>query len=168
MLKWTLIVVIALVGLAAILALIGMMLPKGHRASRTATLAAAPPIVFGVITDFARAPEWRRDISRIEIVPDDGHGRVVREHGRQGVVPYRVEVFEPTSRLVMRIDDSSLPYGGSWTYELRPDGAGTAITITEDGEVYNPIFRFVHKMFLSPYASMDGYLEDLRARVTKS
>ncbi|MFI5177769.1 MAG: SRPBCC family protein [Vicinamibacterales bacterium] len=165
MLKWTLIVVIALVGLVALVALIGMMLPRGHRASRTATLPAAPPVVFGVITDFARAPEWRRDVSRIEVVPDDGRGRVVREHGRQGVVPYRVEVFEPPTRLVMRIDDPSLPYGGSWTYELRPAGTGTSLTITEEGEVYNPIFRFMQKVVFSPYATIDAYLAALRKRL---
>ena len=141
------------------------MLPKGHRASRTATLAAAPAVVFGVITDFARAPEWRRDLKQVEIVPDDGRGRIVREHGKQGVVPYRVEVLEPPARLVMRIADPSLPYGGAWTYELRPAGAGTEITITEDGQVFNPIFRVMQKLFFSPYATIDAYLDDLRKRV---
>jgi uncharacterized protein YndB with AHSA1/START domain len=141
------------------------MLPKGHRASRTTTIAAAPAVVFGVITDFARAPEWRRDVKQVEIVPDDGRGRVVREHGKQGVVPYRIEAIEPPARLVMRIADPSLPYGGSWTYELHPAGAGTEITITEDGEVFNPIFRVMQKLFFSPYATIDAYLEDLRKRV---
>ena len=165
MLKWTLIVVVGLAALVAIVAVIGMLLPKGHRASRTATLGAAPPVVFGVITDFARAPEWRRGITQVDVAPDDRGGRVVREHGRQGVVPYRVEAIDPPSRLVMRIDDSSLPYGGSWTYELRPAGSGTTITITEAGEVYNPIFRFMQKVFFSPHASIDAYLEDLTKRL---
>jgi len=165
MLKWTLIVVISLASLAGFSALVGSMLPKGHRASRMTTLAAAPAVVFGVITDFARAPEWRRDVKQVEIVPDDGHGRIVREHGKQGVVPYRVEVIEPSSKLVMRIVDPSLPYGGSWTYALRPSGAGTEITITEDGQVFNPIFRIMQKLFFSPYASIDAYLDDLRKRV---
>jgi hypothetical protein len=165
MLKWTLIVVISLASLAGFSALVGSMLPKGHRASRTTTLAAAPAVVFGVITDFARAPEWRRDVKQVEIVPDDGHGRIVREHGKQGVVPYCVEVIEPSSKLVMRIADPSLPYGGSWTYALRPSGAGTEITITEDGQVFNPIFRIMQKLFFSPYASIDAYLDDLRKRV---
>ena len=165
MLKWTLIVVLSLVSLGGFSALVGSMLPKGHRASRTATIAAAPAVVFGVITDFARAPEWRRGVKQVEIVPDDGRGRIVREHGKQGVVPYRVEVLEPPTRLVMRIADPSLPYGGSWTYELRPAGAGTEITITEDGQVFNPIFRIMQKLFFSPYASIDAYLDDLRKRV---
>ena len=113
MLKWTMIVLISLASLAGFSALVGSMLPKGHRASRTTTLAAAPAVVFGVITDFARAPEWRRALKQVEIVPDDGRGRIVREHGKQGVVPYRVEALEPPARLVMRIADPSLVYGGA-------------------------------------------------------
>jgi hypothetical protein len=165
MLKWILIVILSLVSLGGFSALVGSMLPKGHRASRTVALAAAPAVVFGVITDFARAPEWRRGVKQVEIVTDDSRGRIVREHGRQGVVPYRVEVLEPPARLVMRIADPSLPYGGSWTYELRPSGAGTEITITEDGQVFNPIFRIMQKLFFSPYATIDAYLDDLRKRV---
>ncbi len=68
----------------------------------------------------------------------------------------------------MRIADPSLPYGGSWTYELRPSGAGTEITITEDGQVFNPIFRVMQKFFFSPYATIDAYLDDLRKRVSSS
>ena len=166
MLKWTLIVLISLASIAGFSALVGSMLPKGHRASRTTMVAAAPSVVFGVITDFARAPEWRRGVKQVEILPDDGRGRIVREHGKQGVVPYRVEVFDPPKRLVMRIADPSLPYGGSWTYDLRDAGNGTEITITEDGEVFNPIFRVMQKFFFSPYASLDAYLEDLRKRVS--
>lgn len=165
MLKWTLIVFFALAAIVIVVAAIGALLPKGHRASRTATLEAAPAVVFGVITDFARAPEWRKDVTQVDVM-DDGRGRMIREHGPQGVVPYRVEVFQPPSRLVMRIADPSLRYGGSWTYELRPDGAATSLTLTEDGEVYNPIFRFMQKVFFSPYASLDAYIEDLKKRLS--
>jgi uncharacterized protein YndB with AHSA1/START domain len=165
MLKWTLIVVASLVSITGLAGLVGMRLPKSHRASRTARLNAPPDAVFAVITDFTSAPGWRKDVARVEVLPDDGRGRVVREHGRHGVVPYRVETIDPPAKLVMRIDDASLPYGGAWTYELVPDGSGTSITITEAGEVYNPIFRVMQTLFFSPYASIDAYLAALRARV---
>ena len=166
MLKWALIVFLALVAIVIVVAVIGALLPKGHRASRTATLAAPPAVVFGVITDFARGPEWRRDVTHVDVADGDGTGRMIREHGSHGVVPYRVEEFDPPSRLVMRIADPSLPYGGAWTYELRPEGTGTSLTITEAGEVYNPIFRFMQKVFFSPYASIDAYIEDLRKKLS--
>ena len=168
MLKWTIIVVAILVGLVAIAALAGLLLPKAHRASRTARLAAPPAVVFAIITDFERGPAWRHDVTRVDVTPDDGRGPVVREQGRQGVVRYRVEAFDPPERLVMRIDDPSLPYGGSWSYELVPDANGTSLTITEQGEVFNPIFRLMQTLFFSPYASMDAYLGDLARRVGES
>jgi hypothetical protein len=165
-LKWTLIVGLGLVAIVIFVAIAGALLPKGHRASRTATIAAPPAVIFGVITDFARGAEWRRDVKEVEVLPDDGRGRMIREHGSHGVVPYRVEVFDPPARLVMRIADPSLPYGGSWTYELRPDAEGASLTITEEGEVYNPIFRFMQKVLFSPYTTMDQYIEDLKKRLS--
>ena len=42
---------------------------------------------------------------------------------------------------------------------------GTALTITEDGEIYNPIFRVLSKVVFSPYATIDTYQADLRKRL---
>ena len=55
------------------------------------------------------------------------------------------EVFEPPRRMVGRIADPKLAFGGTWTYELAPVGGGCEVRITEDGEVYNPVFRYVSK-----------------------
>jgi hypothetical protein len=67
----------------------------------------------------------------------------------------------PARRLVTRIADHNLPYGGTWTYELTPDGSGTRLTITENGEVYNPIFRFVSRFIMGHTASMESVLRAL-------
>ncbi len=57
-----------------------------------------------------------------------------------------------------RIADTNLPYGGTWTYELKQAGvAATEITITEDAEVYNLLFRFVSKFILGHTATIDRY-----------
>jgi len=66
----------------------------------------------------------------------------------------------PPARLVTKIADK-LPYGGMWTYELAPDGPGTSLRITEDGEVYNPIFRFVSRFVMGHTATIDASLRDL-------
>jgi len=165
MLKWLLLAGIGLAGFVALLALVGTFLPKGHRASRTAVYTASPSRVFGTITDFARFPEWRSDVKRVELLGDDGRGIRFLEEGRHGAVKYHVELRQPDSKLVTRIDDPSLPYGGSWTLELQPVPEGTALTITEDGEVYNPIFRLLSKTIFSPYSTIDTYQADLRKRL---
>ncbi|HSR42141.1 MAG TPA: SRPBCC family protein, partial [Longimicrobiales bacterium] len=76
-----------------------------------------------------------------------------------------VEAEVPT-RLVTRIADEDLPFGGTWTYELEPTGDGrTRVTITEDGEVYNPVFRFMARFVFGHTATMDTYLDGLEARM---
>jgi hypothetical protein len=73
----------------------------------------------------------------------------------------------PPRRMVTRIADPDLPFGGGWTFELEPaDGpqGGTSVRITEDGEVYNPVFRFVSRFVLGHTRSMERYLADLQAQ----
>lgn len=165
MLKWTLYVAAGLALMALLALAIGMLLPQGHRVSRTAAYDAPPDVVFAAIADFARLPEWRTGTTAVELVDGPDGVTRIREHGRDGIVTYQVEVREPNSRLVTRIDDPSLPFGGTWTYELTAVPEGTALTITEDGEIYNPIFRLMARAFFSPYATIDTYQADLRQRL---
>ena len=78
--------------------------------------------------------------------------------------PYEIVEQAPPSRLVTRVADG-LPYGGTWTFELAPEGGGTRLTITEHGEVYNPIFRVLARFVFGHAATMEAYLEDLAARL---
>lgn len=167
--KWAFALAVALASLIVLVVVVGYTLPVGHRASRTVTLAATPDQVFLVITAFADYPDWRTDVERIEVSGGPGVGQLVRESGASGDIPYRVEVLEPASRLVMRIADPDLAFGGSWTYTLEPTATGgTTLTLTEDGEVYNPIFRFMARFVLGEYTTIDRYLADLSARLEPS
>jgi hypothetical protein len=46
-----------------------------------------------------------------------------------------------------------------------PTATGSRVTITERGEIYNPIFRFVARFFLGYTATMDAALQALSKRV---
>ena len=164
MLKRILYGAVAIVALIAIVAIVGSFLPKGHRASRTMIYKAPTSAVFAAITDVEQFPNWRSDIQSVEVLGNDGRGMRFRETSSQGVVTYRVVLREPDKKLVTRIDDPSLPFGGSWTLEIQPVPEGTSLTITEDGEVYNPIFRFMSKVIFSPYSTIDRYHADLQKR----
>jgi len=157
--------VLSIAVLLTVVVLAGLTIPKGHRASRTATLAAPPETVFSTLSDFIRYPEWRSDVKAMVVDGQGGVGTVIYEHGPRGAIPFRVETHVPPSRLVMRVADPALPFGGTWTYELRPSGSGTELTLTEDGEVSNPIFRVMRKLFFSPHGTIDTYLADLRKRL---
>jgi hypothetical protein len=166
--KWALIVFLSVATIVAVAAIVGTMLPKGHRASRTVMLRATPRAVFAVIADFAHGADWRPDVERVEILSGAGPGMEFREIGSNGSVRYRVEVLEPDAKIVTRIADTTLAFGGSWTFDLAPAPSGdTRLTITEDGEVYNPIFRLMSKVFFPPTATIDKFLTSLQKRLDR-
>ncbi|MFL5579799.1 MAG: SRPBCC family protein [Gemmatimonadaceae bacterium] len=159
-------VLVGLVTLVVIVALlVGRALPVRHRVSREARFAAPPAAVFAAITDVERFPEWRTGVTRVERVEDEGGRRRWRETSGGDAILYEVASEVPDERLVTRIADPSLPFGGTWTFELRPDGRGTRLTITEDGEVYSPLFRFASRYVMGHDRTIATYLKDLEARL---
>lgn len=88
--------------------------------------------------------------------------REVSKH--QNKLTYEAETSVPPEHLVTRIVDKDLPFGGSWDYAISPDGAGSKITITENGEIYNPAFRVVSRV-MGQTASLDAYLGALAVRL---
>ena len=160
--KWVLIAFAVLIGIVAAIAVIGAILPTAHVASRSSRFKQPPQAIWDVITG---PPDWRPDIRGIEeLPPRDGH-RVWKEIDRHGrsVTFERVEE-NPPARLVTRIADPKLPFGGAWTYEITPEPGGCVFKITENGEIYNPIFRFVAR-FVSGYTgSMETYFKALHAK----
>lgn len=49
-----------------------------------------------------------------------------------------------------------------------PDGSGSRLTITENGEIYNPVFRFVSRYVIGQTSTIDKYLTDLAPRLGES
>jgi hypothetical protein len=84
-------------------------------------------------------------------------------HG-QTITFERVESL-PSRHLVVRIADRKLPFGGTWIYEITPTDQGCSLTITEHGEVYNPVFRFVSRFIIGHTATIDAYMKALEARL---
>jgi hypothetical protein len=77
------------------------------------------------------------------------------------------EAFEPPRRMICRIQDKGMPFGGAWEYQVAPaagDTTKTVVTITERGWVSNPIFRFVSKFVMGHYSTLDTYLRALSRR----
>jgi len=73
-----------------------------------------------------------------------------------------VESAESPKRMVTRIVDQNLPFGGRWEYDIEPDGPDASrVTITERGWVSNPIFRFVSRFVMGHTATIDAYLRAL-------
>ena len=162
--RWVLGIVGILIAVVLLVVAIGYALPRSHVASVSAQYAAPPDTLWATLTDVSAFPRWRNDLVRVELLPDENGQRGWREHGKNDVITYRVVTSDPPRRLVTRIADETLPFGGTWMYELAPAGGGTRLTITERGEVYNPIFRFVSRFVLGYTGTMTTMLRALGAK----
>jgi len=149
----------ALVALVLLVIAIGYALPVAHVATREARFAAPPERVFGVLKDVEKFPTWRSDVKGVEVLATVPALRW-RERGDNDIT-FDMETVEAPRRIVTRIADRSLPFGGSWTYELAPQDGGTRLAITENGEVYNPLFRFMSRFVFGHTATLERYLADL-------
>jgi uncharacterized protein YndB with AHSA1/START domain len=148
---------------AVVLAVVaaGFMLPVGHVASRSETFTQPPVQVFAALTDVESFPKWRSDVQAVNVLAA-GPPKRWREQGDNGDITFEVVEAQPPSRLVSRIADTDLAFGGTWTYELVPEGSGTRLTITERGEVHNPVFRFMSRFVFGHTATMKQFLADLK------
>lgn len=167
MLYWILSGIAVLVGLVAVVAIVGTMLPRGHIANRSRSLRARPQDVWRAITEVESFPAWRSSVARVQRLPDANGLPSWREFDRRGDgLTLVCESFESPQRLVTRIADKNLPFGGSWTWIISPTASGCELSMTENGEIYNPIFRFMARFVLGYSMTLDRYLADLEKHLT--
>ena len=159
--KWLLVLVLGLGVLVAIVAIIGTQLPQNHSATRRAEFAVPPDAVWRAITDVQAFPSWRSGIKSVSKLPDRNGRTTWVEESRSGRMTLTVDQSDPPRRLVLRIADPDLPFGGTWTYDIAPVAGGSSLTITENGEIYNPLFRFMARFVFGYEATMTSYLASL-------
>ena len=162
-LKFLAIVILLVVG---VVWFIGYRLPQNHQASREREFAYPPEKVYGWISNPATYPKWRTGVQKVEILPDSEKLKRFTEIGLHDEVTYVVEENVPNKHFVTRITTKDLGYGGSWTFDMQPTAKGTLLTITEDGEVYSPFFRFVSHYIMKPTGSIDKYMNDLDKKLS--
>jgi hypothetical protein len=149
--KWLLIAGGILVLLILVVVVIGAALPRDHVATGQVRVKASRTDVWAIITDIDAFPSWP----------------VWVEHSSSDRITFAVDASRPAEQWVVRIADPSLPFGGSWTYDVRDADGGTLLTITERGEVYNPVFRFVSRFVLGHEKTIQTYLSAFERRATE-
>ena len=75
---------------------------------------------------------------------------------------------DPPLRMAARIADKGLPFGGMWIFDVSPTTEGCRLNITERGEIYNPVFRFVSRFLMGYHRTMDTYLQDVSRKFEES
>lgn len=151
-------------GLAAVVALVlgvGMVLPVSHTATVTREIAASPETVWTAVTDVEAYPTWRSNVDSVERLPDQGSFPAWREHVGPEGIGYQVVEWDAPQTLRTLITDDDLPFGGSWTFDIVETAGGATVSVTENGEVYSALFRFVSRFVIGHDRTMNQYLDDL-------
>jgi uncharacterized protein YndB with AHSA1/START domain len=161
--RWLLVILGMLVVLVMVVVLVGYTRPKSHAARTQSKLAHSPEEVWAILADFEHWSEWNPEVKRVELQPDRNGHRALTVIGSWGEAPTEITVWEPPHRLVTDMDAGG--FRGRWTYELSPasDG-GTVLTVTEEGEVDNPLFRAM-MMFHDNHATMMAYHRSLGSKL---
>lgn len=141
--KWVVRIVVACIAVIALIALVGYFLPVAHEASRTAEFNTPPETVYALISDLKNYPTWW---------PEN---------------EVNVEVVEavPPTKFVTRIVGKSA-FGGTWTTDIAPTSTGSRLTITERGEIYNPIFRTLARFVFGYASTMESCLAAAQRRLS--
>lgn len=160
--KILLIVFASFVVLIALVAIVGALLPRSHLATRQVKFRVPASQIYAVARDFATHPSWRSGLKSVELMPSQDGRVCYRENSRHGPIAYVVLEDKPGEKLVVKIADEKLPFGGTWTFEFSDGtGGGGNVRITERGEVKNVIFRALARFVFGYNSTIEGYLRDL-------
>lgn len=162
--KWALMVLGALVALVIVAAVVGLFLPKGHVATRTVRIDKPPDEVWATITDFAAVPQWFAEIKSSERIADINGHPAWRENFGGFTADMETAEWDPPRRMKREVHSTNAGFRGSWTFELGPTDGGTRLTITEAGEVDNPIFRLMTRL-MDQTATINKYTAALGRRL---
>ncbi len=162
--KWLLIIAGIIVLLILVVVIIGYLLPVKHRASVQRSIPHRVEKVWEQITDFKSYAQWRSDLKAVEAVSETEWMEVDKRGDR---LPLKIIKKEAPAVFITEITGKNLPFGGTWEYRLEGRGDHTLITITENGEIYNPVFRFVSRFMMGHNATLEKYAAFLEKSFTQ-
>lgn len=161
--RWLLVALASAAGLVGVAWVTGALLPERHVAGTRAAYGQPPESLFAASADVAAHSAWRSGVRYVEILGDEPLRW--REVGEHGPITYAAVAVDPPSRFVARIDDPDQPFGGTWSWRIEADGrGGSVVSITEEGEIYHPLFRFFARFVFGYHGAQEAYLGSLGER----
>jgi len=161
LLKWVGVALAVVLAVAVVAYVVGSRLPREHAVTVSARYAAPPDLLWRVISDVRNSASFRRDIESVELLASSFGVQRWRERSRHGTTTYVMDAWDPPHRMVTRIADDALPYGGSWEFRVERDGTGSRLSITERGFVTPPVFRFMQTFVFGLTRTLEQYHRSL-------
>nr|WP_315393086.1 SRPBCC family protein [uncultured Duganella sp.] len=159
--KYALMVLGMVLAVGISIAVVGMCTAKDHETSMARDYNASAKTVYALVRNYEDYPKWR---TGVKSMARDGELRYIEESGH-GKIPYRIVEERENAHMVSRIDDATLPFSGTWTFDIAEQDGKTQLRITERGSVPNPIWRFFSAYVFSHEKTVRTYLEDVARQI---
>jgi uncharacterized protein YndB with AHSA1/START domain len=148
--KWLKRAVITVVGLAALLLVVGMLLPSAFKVQRSVQIAAAPAKIYPMIAEPRQWKGWAVWNQRDPAMQVQYSGAVSGAGAKwnwqsktegNGAMEFTGAV--PNERVVYSLSFPDMGMTSRGELQLVPDGTGTRVTWTNEGDMgSNPINRY--------------------------
>jgi hypothetical protein len=157
--RWIIWIVGGLVAIVVAAYAIGSALPSEHVARVERVVPHAPDDIARRIRDVRGYERWRA--VKVEIL-SEAPGRIrYREMGGGDTITFELNEQHGGRCFTSTILDQDLPFDGSWTIDLEPEGDATRVTIEERGRVKDSLFRFLSRFVFGHTSTMEAYLDAL-------
>lgn len=141
-----------------LLALIGLTISKTHSLTYSINIEKPTELIWNKLRDDLKSAEWRNDLKSVEALQRWNNYEAFKEiYKNGGSLNYAIIYKKENEKLIRKIIHNK-NFGGEWIIELREN----KVTITENGEIYNPIFRVLGKIFHDPSKTIVRFLNDLK------
>lgn len=155
----------AIVGIVAVLFIIGLILPEGRKVTRQIHYNATPETVYNIITN-NEDYSYRSDLEKIVVIEKKDDFETWREISKSGnVLTFKTTRKTPFSRYEFDIVSEGR-FTGHWIGELEETKTGgTLFTSTEIIKIKNPFLKTLSYLFFDIGKYMEIYQNDLEAKL---
>lgn len=153
-------------GIAILILLIGLFLPKERVVSRKGHFNTSPEELYNIVTN-NRDWQYRSSLKDLTIINENNGYETWDETGKNGTV-IRFQTKEKNPPSFYSFDMKSNIFTGYWTGRFQPDEEGkTIFTATEYIRIRNPFIKTLSYLFFNIGKLMDEYQNDLRKKIKK-
>jgi uncharacterized protein YndB with AHSA1/START domain len=137
---------------------------------QTFSVSRPPESVFDYLANPSNVPDWQTSKTSVEQLTDGppGLGTRVRERtkppfGKEFSQLVEFTEFDRPRRIRVHIVEGPYPIDGTWSFE--PDGAGTRVNFTADGELHGAMRMAQPLMKRLLARQFAGYHRNLRRQI---
>ncbi len=162
MIRWAIIAVGLIIGMVAVVWIIGATLPRKHTVSVSKRFETPAETLFKAAIDIDGWPKWRSGVD--EVIHLDGPGFRAETISGDDRLAFDFDVDFKQLRMTSNIITEDIPFGGEWIIQVEAIAPKQSrITITENGFVDPPIWRFFSKFLIGHKRTAQQFLDDLDA-----